>query len=64
MRTLDQVENIYINTSRGQLPVSEFVSQKPKNKIFSIGKKNAERVLMVDANTSSGFNTAEHTLKL
>ena len=60
MRTLDQVENIYINTSRGQLPVSEFVSQKPKNKIFSIGKKNAERVLMVDANTSSGFNTAEH----
>ena len=60
LRTLDQVENIYINTSRGQLPVSEFVSQKPKNKIFSIGKKNAERVLMVDANTSSGFNTAEH----
>ena len=26
----------------------------------AIGKKNAERILMVDANTSSGFNTAEH----
>ena len=49
-----------MNTDRGPLPVSEFVTQKPKNKIFSIGKKNAERILIVDANTKNGFNTAEN----
>ena len=59
-RTLDEVKNIFVNTDRGPLPVSEFVTQKPKNKIFSIGKKNAERILIVDANTKNGFNTAEN----
>ena len=59
-RTLDEVNNIFVNTDRGSLPISEFVSQKPKNKIFSIGKKNAERILIVDANTKNSFNTAEN----
>ena len=59
-RTLDEVNNIFVSTDRGPLPISEFVSQKPKNKIFSIGKKNAERILIVDGNTKEGFNTAEN----
>ena len=57
---MDEVNNIFVSTDRGPLPISEFVSQKPKNKIFSIGKKNAERILIVDGNTKEGFNTAEN----
>lgn len=58
-RTLDNIETLKINTKKGAIPVSEFVIKKPVNKIFSIGRKNGARNLIVNADIAKGANTAE-----
>ena len=37
-KTLDQVENITINTPQGSLPIKEFINKRPTNKIYSISR--------------------------
>ena len=49
LRTLDQVENITINTSQGSIPIKEFVNKRPTNKIYSISRKNSKRNLVISA---------------
>jgi multidrug efflux pump len=58
-RTLDNIETLKINTKKGAIPVSEFVIKKPVNKIFSIGRKNGARNLIVNADIAKDANTAD-----
>jgi|TARA_B110000967_G_scaffold14186_1_gene13612 multidrug efflux pump len=58
-RTLENVEGIKINTSKGSLPISEFVTRKSTDKIFSISRKNGTRNLIIDADLKSGTDTAK-----
>ena len=64
MRSLDEVENLFIQTDFGSVPISRFIEKEPNKKIFSIGRKNSSRILMVDANTADGYKTADQILSL
>jgi multidrug efflux pump len=63
-RTLDNLETLKINTKKGALPISEFVIKKPVDKIFSIGRKNGARNLVVNADITKGANTADMISKI
>ena len=58
-RTLENIETLKVNTMKGPLPISEFVSKKPVDKIYSIGRKDGERNLVIDADVSNNANTVE-----
>ena len=59
LRTLDQVQNIKINTNRGSLPISEFITKRAKDKTYSISRKNGSRNLVIDADVDEDFNIEE-----
>ena len=63
-RTLDNLETLKINTKKGALPISEFVIKKPVDKIFSIGRKNGARNLVINADIAEGANTADMISKI
>ena len=63
-RTLDQVENITINTPNGSIPIGEFVNKRPTNKIYSISRKNSKRNLVINADVDPTFNVAEKISEL
>ena len=63
-RTLENIETLKVNTMKGPLPISEFVSKKPVDKIYSIGRKDGERNLVIDADVSNNANTVEIITKL
>ncbi len=63
-QSLDSIQNLTINTEEGPIAVSKFVNKKPSNKIFSIGRKNASRILIIDANTKEGHKTADNIEKI
>jgi|TARA_A100001011_G_scaffold80115_1_gene83112 multidrug efflux pump len=63
-RTLDQVENITINTPQGSLPIKEFVNKRPTNKIYSISRKDSKRNLIISADVDPSLNVAEKISQL
>ena len=63
-RTLDNLETLKINTKKGALPISEFVIKKPVDKIFSIGRKNGARNLVINADITKDANTADMISKI
>ena len=63
-RTLDNLETLKINTKKGAIQVSEFIIKKPVDKIFSIGRKNGARNLVINADITKGVNTAEMISKI
>ena len=54
-QSLDAIQNLNVNTKKGPIPVSTFINKRPSNKIFSMGRKDAARILIVDANTEKNF---------
>ena len=63
-RTLDNLETLKINTKKGALPISEFVIKKPVDKVFSIGRKNGARNLVINADIIKDVNTADMISKI
>ncbi len=63
-QSLDTIQNLNVNTKKGPIPVSTFINKRPSNKIFSIGRKDAARILIVDANTKKDFKTADNVEKI
>ena len=61
-RSLDTIENLFISTKKGPISISQFINKKPSKKIFSIGRKDSLRVLIIDANVKEGF-TADDQIK-
>ena len=63
-QSLDSIQNLNISTKKGPVPISTFIKKRASNKIFSIGRKDAARILIVDANTVKGFKTSENVEKI
>ncbi|SES94853.1 multidrug efflux pump [Marinobacter segnicrescens] len=55
-RELDQLERQTLNTSRGQVPLSQFVTLEPAPKTGTISRLDGERAITVKADVRPGFN--------
>lgn len=53
-RTLDQISALRVPTSRGMIPISNFVSVSPAPKTGVIQRANGKRVITVDADVAEG----------
>ncbi len=53
-RSLDQLDQLRIHTSHGQVPITQFVEIEPQPKVDAIKRVNARRVLKVQANMAEG----------
>ncbi|WP_372972251.1 efflux RND transporter permease subunit [Marinobacter sp.] len=55
-RELDQFERQTLNTSRSQVPLSQFVTLEPAPKTGTIARLDGERAITVKADVQAGFN--------
>ncbi|MBD3640652.1 MAG: efflux RND transporter permease subunit [Marinobacter sp.] len=58
-RELDQLERQTINTSRGQVPLSEFVSLEPGDKTGSIVRVDGQRTVTIKSDLAPGRQVEE-----
>ena len=58
-RSLDQFERLTISTSRGQVPLSYFVSLEPGPKTGTLYRVNSQRTLTLKADVASGYQADE-----
>lgn len=63
-RTLDQLDQVRIETNYGSVPISNFVNRVPKPAVGTIDRVNQHRVLTVKANIKEGVNTNEKVVGL
>ncbi|MDX1736728.1 MAG: efflux RND transporter permease subunit [Alphaproteobacteria bacterium] len=55
-RTLDQLDNIRINTSFGMIPVSNFITRTPIQKTGLLRRTDAKRIMFLKADVADGVN--------
>ncbi len=58
-RTLDQLDNLRLSTSRGEIPVSNFIERNVAPKIGNITRKDRKRIYTVQAGVVPGANANE-----
>jgi multidrug efflux pump len=63
-RTLEQLDELKINTPRGVVPVSSFVKREPAPQVSSITRIDAHRVLSVRAGVEAGVLPANVVAEL
>ncbi|MFG6668577.1 efflux RND transporter permease subunit [Halomonas sp. HNIBRBA4712] len=54
-RTLDQLERMTINTSRGQVPLSHFVTFAPAPKVGTLNRIDGRRAITLEADLAPGY---------
>ncbi|MGO2240985.1 MAG: efflux RND transporter permease subunit [Halomonas sp.] len=54
-RSLDQLERLTINTQRGQVPISHFVTLTPAPKVGTLSRIDGRRAITVQADLSPGY---------
>ncbi|CAM3455597.1 efflux RND transporter permease subunit [Halomonas sp. FME1] len=54
-RSLDQLERLTINTQRGQVPISHFVTLEPAPKVGTLSRIDGRRAITVDADLAPGY---------
>ena len=54
-RSLDQLERLTINTQRGQVPISHFVTLEPAPKVGTLNRIDGRRAITIDADLAPGF---------
>jgi multidrug efflux pump len=57
-RSLDQLDELRINTPMGSVPMGNFVSRKPAQKVGQINRVNSIRVVTVTSNVAEGVQSA------
>ena len=57
-RTIEQLDNVRIATSRGPVPISNFVERSAKPRVGTIKRIDGEREMSVKADVFEGINTA------
>jgi multidrug efflux pump len=57
-RSLDQIDDLRIQTSVGNVPIGNFVKRVPAQRVGYINRVNANRVVTVSANVAEGVQTA------
>ncbi len=58
MRTLDQLDELRINTAAGSVPIGNFVTRTPAQKVSQIQRVAGQRVITVSANVPDGMQSA------
>ncbi|MFN3699929.1 MAG: efflux RND transporter permease subunit [Alphaproteobacteria bacterium] len=58
-RTLDQLDNIRIETELGSVPIANFVTREPKPATGTINRAEQMRIITVKADLPPGVNTSE-----
>ncbi|MBZ5486414.1 efflux RND transporter permease subunit [Halomonas aquamarina] len=54
-RTLDQLERLTINTERGQVPISHFVTMQPAPKVGTLNRIDGRRAITIEADLAPGY---------
>ena len=57
-RSLDQIDELRIQTAVGHVPIGNFVERVPAPRVGYINRVNANRVMTVSANVAEGVQTA------
>ncbi|HPD83524.1 MAG: efflux RND transporter permease subunit [Alphaproteobacteria bacterium] len=63
-RTLDQLDQVRIETNQGSIPISNFVKRIPKPAVGTINRVDQHRVFTVKANLKEGININEKVVGL
>ena len=58
-RSIDQLDNIMIETRSGQIPISNFVEKKPKKNVSYIRRYDTRNAMYVKANVAEGVIAAD-----
>src|SRR6195256_4153941 len=58
-RSLDQIDDLRIQTPAGHVPIGNFVTREPAPRVGYINRVNAARVMTVSANVAAGVQTAK-----
>jgi multidrug efflux pump len=58
-RSLDQIDDLFVQTQAGHVPIGNFVSRVPAPRVGYINRVNANRVMTVSANVVEGVQTAQ-----
>jgi multidrug efflux pump len=57
-RSLDQIDDLRVQTQAGQVPIGNFATRFPAQRVGYINRVNANRVMTVSANVAEGVQTA------
>ena len=57
-RSLDQIDELRVQTQAGHVPIGNFVTRFPVQRVGYINRVNANRVMTVSANVAEGVQTA------
>jgi multidrug efflux pump len=57
-RSLDQIDDLRVQTAAGHVPIGNFVERVPAQRVGYINRVNANRVTTVSANVAEGVQTA------
>jgi multidrug efflux pump len=57
-RSLDQLDELHVQTNAGYVPISNFVTRIPAARVGYINRVNAARVITVSANVADGVQSA------
>jgi multidrug efflux pump len=58
-RSIDQLDNIMIETRSGQIPISNFVEKKPKKNVSFIRRYDTRNAMYIKANVDEGLIAAD-----
>ncbi len=58
-RSLDQLDELRINTPMGSVPIGNFVTRKPAAKVGLINRVNSMRVVTITSNVGEGVQSAQ-----
>lgn len=58
-RTLDQLEQLSINTARGQMPITHFVEITPAPKVSTLHRIDGRQAITLEADLEEGFQATE-----
>ena len=63
-RTIDQLDQIRINTAKGRVPISNFVERVAKSKIGTVKRTDARRIMTVKSDVEEGMLVADKVSEL
>jgi multidrug efflux pump len=58
-RSLDQIDDLRVQTQAGHVPIGNFVQRVPAPRVGYINRVNSNRVMTVSANVAEGVQTAQ-----
>jgi multidrug efflux pump len=64
LRNLDQFDRLTVGTLQGNIPISNFVTRVPAQRVGSLERTNGVRVMKVAADVIDGLNVNDQVLKL